>query len=241
MYISGLIILFNIAVLSIFGLVYIHFTINTYNIILLFLILVIIISTVLLILSTAAVFNAYKNKKISKHFMWFVKSALKTVFPAAVFVSTLAGVEKDAVRKLFVEINNIAVESTGLKYRAENILILLPHCLQNSGCAIKVTNDVNNCKRCGNCSIGDVLKIADRSGVPVIVVTGGTAARNVIGRDKPGVILSVACERDLSSGIADVGSIPVMGIINERPNGPCRDTALNIVELEEKLNSLLSV
>ena len=45
----------------------------------------------------------------------------------------------------------------------------------------------------------------------------------------------MACERDLTSGIADVGNIPVIGIINDRPNGPCYNTVVDINEFKRGL------
>lgn len=56
---------------------------------------------------------------------------------------------------------------------------------------------------------------------------------------KPKMILSVACERDLTSGIIDVGKIPVVGIVNERPNGPCYNTCVDVSVLKDKLDSII--
>ena len=99
--------------------------------------------------------------------------------------------------------------------------------MQNSECEYKITFDTNNCKRCGKCTIGEILDIADEYRVKVKVVTGGTAARNLVGKEKPEIILSVACERDLSEGISEVSKIPVIGVLNTRPNGPCIDTCVD--------------
>ena len=38
------------------------------------------------------------------------------------------------------------------------------------------------------------------------------------------LIVACACERDLLGGIFDVRHSPVFGILNRRPNGPCRST-----------------
>jgi len=84
-------------------------------------------------------------------------------------------------------------------------MILLPHCLQYSECEYKITNDINNCKRCGRCCIGFIADISAEKKVPAYVVTGGTAARKYCFKEGAEIIISVACERDLSSGIADGG------------------------------------
>jgi hypothetical protein len=45
----------------------------------------------------------------------------------------------------------------------------------------------------------------------------------------------VACERDLTSGIQDTHPLPVYGILNERPEGPCRNTLVDLTTLEKAL------
>ena len=50
----------------------------------------------------------------------------------------------------------------------------------------------------------------------------------------------MACERDLSSGIQDTYPIPVYGVLNERPHGPCLDTLVNLNNLEAAIRRFLS-
>ena len=49
---------------------------------------------------------------------------------------------------------------------------------------------------------------------------------------RPKAIVAVACERDLTSGIQDVFPLPVLGVLNERPFGPCFNTRVDINKLE---------
>ena len=58
---------------------------------------------------------------------------------------------------------------------------------------------------------------------------------------KPRCIIAVACERDLTSGIQDSYPLPVFGILNERPNGPCLDTLVPLDRLEEAIRLFLDV
>ncbi|MGI6553284.1 MAG: DUF116 domain-containing protein [Bacillota bacterium] len=50
----------------------------------------------------------------------------------------------------------------------------------------------------------------------------------------------MACERDLTSGIQDVNPLPVMGVLNTRPNGPCHNTDVDVVEVEMSIREILS-
>jgi len=221
-------------------------TIYTYNLILQILMSLTTITILLFIFSGFSVIYTYKTKEAKTGLVWLSKFGLKSIIPFAVFVSGafktgILNNSKDAIRKIYIEVNNILVESKKLSFKPEEILVLLPHCLQNSECGYKLTNNTNNCRKCGKCCIGDILKIAEEFGVTVVVVTGGTSARNIISTKRPKFVLPVACERDLSSGIADIRSLPVIGILNTRPNGPCYNTYVDVNVFREKLASVIEI
>lgn len=228
-----------LSVLTIFAYFYYYSTINTYNLILLILILLTIIITLFYLVSSLAIFYVYKWKDANKVILYFARVGLRTLLPLVIFLSGLFRSNKEAIRKFYVDFNNLLVNSMGKKYKSNEVLILLPHCLQYSECGYKITNDINNCKRCKQCCIGDIADVCKEKGVAVHVVTGGTAARNIVSKSRPALIVSVACERDLTSGIADVGKIPVIGLINERPNGPCYNTCVDVNALKERLDNII--
>jgi hypothetical protein len=72
------------------------------------------------------------------------------------------------------------------------------------------------------------------------VATGGTLARRIIVDNRPKAIVAVACEHDLTSGIQDAYPIPVIGILNDRPNGPCINTKVDIQKVGEAILDFLS-
>ena len=45
----------------------------------------------------------------------------------------------------------------------------MPHCLQNSRCKFRLTYDVDNCKRCGDCDLAGLLHLRDKYGVSLTV------------------------------------------------------------------------
>jgi hypothetical protein len=115
------------------------------------------------------------------------------------------------------------------------ILLLLPHCLQMNECEIRLTYNINNCQRCGKCEIKELLQISEERNLSIFVATGGTIARRIVNDVRPDAIVAVACERDLSSGIVDTFPLPVLGIANERPFGPCVNTRVDLDEVKEAL------
>jgi len=171
-----------------------------------------------------------KNLFFSKRIRGVV---IRVLFPLLVGIGKLLGIKKDEVRRSFVAINNRLVLAEARKVRPEKLLLLLPHCLQNHDCRVRITGNIENCKACGKCKIKDLVALSKKYRVSVSVATGGTLARRIVVEKKPDIIIGVACERDLTSGIQDSYPIPVFGIFNRRPFGPCYDTDVDL-ELVEK-------
>jgi hypothetical protein len=153
---------------------------------------------------------------------------VRILFPLALAIGKTLGIAEDDVRGSFIEMHNSLVRAASPLVRGDRLLLLLPHCLQNFQCPHRVTAEVGNCTGCGKCEIADLTKLCDSYGIKMSIATGGTLARRVIVESRPKAIVAVACERDLASGIQDSYPIPVIGILNERPFGPCRDTRVDL-------------
>jgi hypothetical protein len=164
---------------------------------------------------------------------------IRFLFPLLVVIGKFVGIGKDEIRKSFVAINNQLVLAEARRVRPEKLLILLPHCLQNHECPVRITGNVENCKACGKCKIRDLVVLSHKYHVPISVATGGTLARRIVVEKKPEVIIGVACERDLTSGIQDSYPIPVFGILNHRPFGPCYDTDVDLGLVERGIITFL--
>jgi len=156
----------------------------------------------------------------------------KVLFPFMILMGRLFGVSREKVKQSFIELNNHLVRSNTNRTRPHRLLVLLPHCIQDFECQIKITGNVKNCKGCGKCEIKDLIELTDQYQVRIAVATGGTLARRIIVENKPEAIVAVACELDLTSGIQDSYPIPVIGILNERPHGPCINTKVDIQKVK---------
>jgi hypothetical protein len=164
---------------------------------------------------------------------------VRGIFPPVIALARLLGIAKDKVERSFIAVNNQLVCRSGMRARPEKILILLPHCLQVDSCDIRITGDIHNCRGCGRCPIAGLVALGDRFGVHLSVATGGTIARRIIVEQRPQMIIAVACERDLTSGIHDAHPLPVYGILNDRPHGPCFNTLVDLARVESALERLV--
>lgn len=130
------------------------------------------------------------------------------LFPAVARLAQSFGISRDRLSHSFIEVSNRLVSP---RHEAGPLLALIPRCLSPE------------MKR----QVRDICR-----GFPDVILhaaPGGTEARKIIREIKPRAIVAVACERDLVTGIHDVApKIPVIGIPNTRPLGPCKDTSLDI-------------
>jgi uncharacterized protein len=163
----------------------------------------------------------------------------KVLLPILVVVGKVVGLRKEEVQHAFVAVNNELVMAQCRNGNPpRKILLLMPHCLQDQECTVKVTHRAENCKGCGKCPIKDLLELARKYQVDLAVATGGTIARRIVIERRPDLIIAVACERDLTSGIQDTTPMPVYGIFNERPFGPCLNTRVALDRVDAILREI---
>ncbi len=203
------------------------------------------IGSVVALLLFAAIFSvscmilAVMGIPTFKLFQGMAWSFVNFLFPVAVFLGKLFSINKERIERSFIELSNHLVKQKQIKVPADRILLLLPHCLQLDTCPHKITQNINNCRQCGGCCIGGLLAICNKYKLHMAVVPGGTLARRVVMTLRPKVVLAVACERDLTSGIQDVFPLPVFGVLNAKPNGPCCNTVVDLAEVEKVVASLV--
>ena len=164
---------------------------------------------------------------------------IKLLLPLMSGVGKICGVYQDEVRRSFIAINNQLVLAQHPRATPDKLLLLMPHCLQFHECEFRITGNTVHCQRCGQCPITGLVELSEKYGVGLAVATGGTLARRIVVERRPQLIIAVACERDLSSGIQDSYPLPVFGVINNRPHGPCYDTQVNLERVEEALQTFL--
>ena len=191
-----------------------------------------ILGTGLLVLTTALGKDIFFTR-----FMRLV--VIKFLLPMIELVGRGLGLNKDSIRQSFIAMNNSLVISQRQKVKPDRSLVLLPHCIQLFDCEIKVTGDIHKCVQCGRCDIKGLVDISRKFGIDISVATGGTLARKVIVEKRPKLVLAVACERDLTSGIKDCYPLPVIGILNDRPYGPCFNTTVDVAKIDAALSQVI--
>ncbi len=155
----------------------------------------------------------------------FGKSGLhvERMMPLLYTIANLFKISKDRIGNSFIKVNNALIYATKAKFKSEKLLVLLPRCLK------KETRE-------------KTLELAGKYNCTIFTATGGSSARQTVKKFMPDAIIGVACERDLISGMTDSPhGITIIAIPNSRPEGPCRNTDIDIEEYERAIKFLLKI
>ena len=163
-----------------------------------------------------------------------------TLFPLCRRIGKLLGKSEDAVSASLVNLNNRLIPRRAKRSAARRLLVILPRCLQNFYCQQDIIQDVSNCRSCGRCDVANLIGFMEKYRFHMAVATGGHLAIELVRDYNPSGIIAVACERELLRGLKDIAYIPVIGIANRRPEGPCKNTMIGIEEFEAALSSIFS-
>jgi hypothetical protein len=147
---------------------------------------------------------------------------INLLYHLAFFVGGRLGVSRDRLGGSFIQVSNSLIRARGRRGQCKRLLILAPRCLSRG--------------------LKDGVKdMAERYGCEIFTAGGGEVARQKIAESKPSAVVGIACERDLVSGIRDVYPLlPVLAVPNVRPLGPCKETQVDLDQVEEAVKFFVS-
>lgn len=133
----------------------------------------------------------------------------------------MVGLSRDRVGHAFVRAYNLLEVLPPLITDPAKLLVLAPRCLNRE-------------------TVQGLQDLKQRYGFSQVIAFGGTEARRGIAQHRPQGIIAVACERDLLVGIKDLrGRVPVLGYSNLRPEGPCKNTVVDLEQVEHGIRMFL--
>lgn len=176
---------------------------------------------VLLVWVLLFAWSAFTHRPLTR--LIVVPRLINRLLSLVIGMGKLLGVSPDRLTNSFLKIHNLFVSAVPALIPPERLLILAPRCL---------TRD-NNIR---------LRRLRDEFGFHMAVCDGGAVARQKIRAVKPELILAIACERDLISGFKEINPfVPVIGFPNWRPEGPCKNTCIDLSSIEQTVRRCLGV
>jgi len=139
------------------------------------------------------------------------------IFPLIATVAHWCGISKDRLGYSLLEIHNDLMKIRLKEASNGRLLILAPRCIDRE-------------------NVDQVRALSAEYDCDFYMAPTGAQARQKIVQVKPAAIIGIACERDLITGIRDVGyHYPVLAVTNKRPAGPCKAAFIDMQELRESI------
>lgn len=153
------------------------------------------------------------------------------------FVAKKLGLPERLLNYTHTEIRNKLNESKYVSVPFGERILFVPQCLRNSQkCKAVLGEEGWICKECGSCKIYSLSKIAEKYGYPRhFIVPGGSMVKKLIEKYKPSAVLGVACFNEVNMAMDNLqGSAVAHQAVLLLRDG-CKDTDVNVDEVEEKL------
>ncbi|MCK4412473.1 MAG: DUF116 domain-containing protein [Candidatus Eisenbacteria sp.] len=164
----------------------------------------------LLLLPTLLLWGAWLPVRYPSGIVRGLQRHVFGLWTLAAALARLLGISFDRLGHSFVLVTNRLASLARPAMPGEGLLVLAPRCLKA------------DCMRA-------LRELAAGRCAELVVAGGGEEARAAIQRLAPAGVLAIACERDLVAGLRDVAArLPVLSLPNQRPEGPCRNSTIDL-------------
>lgn len=149
-----------------------------------------------------------------------LQRAAVALWPAADAAGRPLQLSRDRRAHSYLQLMNRLALLAGRAQPGRELLLLAPRCLRRD---LRLS----------------LQALAAEFGAHCETVGGGEQARETIARRRPAGVLAVACERDLVEGVRGVAPrVTVLSLPNRRPDGPCRNSEIDLAEARRLLSRL---
>jgi hypothetical protein len=143
------------------------------------------------------------------------------------------------IRGLLIAANNWLVRHARRRVPRASLLVLLPRCLQRTGCGQGVIEDLDACRQCGQCDVAALIRLRDETGACFRMAGGGRAAAAMTRQPGVQAVVACACEKELAEGIWAAFPKPVLAVRNQTPEGFCRNTRVDTDRLRAAIRAMV--
>jgi hypothetical protein len=133
--------------------------------------------------------------------------------------------------------NNRRVSHAFSAKKAQRVVVLLPHCVQTTGCGAPVVENIQSCFRCGKCVVGGAARTALECSWDIRLSPRSRAAYSEARKSRPDMVIAVACPDRLVKGLIRLPEIPSYVIPLDLPHGMCVDTTFDFQRLAQVMGA----
>jgi hypothetical protein len=199
-------------------------------------ILIVVLFLIVLILAVAVLLILYSMKTKIVIFPGFILFALDLLYYPLKSLTERIGFKKGYIDMLSNDMRNFVNYKALSKIPFNERILLLPQCLRKIDCPATLNSLKGfECKNCGRCGVGDLIKFCNELGIQVFIIPGGSFVKKVVKLTRPKAIIGVGCHIELREGslVLDYLKIPGRGISLEKDG--CIETKVNFEKIKKAL------
>ncbi len=147
--------------------------------------------------------------------------------------ASILGVDESIVDQIGVEVRNKINEEKFNSIKAEDKLLILPHCLRHPKCEAPLEPSGLQCKNCKKCIISILKNKAEEIGYRVFIIPGSTFLKKIVKENKFKSVLGVACYQDLNIAMMKLSKFAPQGVPLLKDG--CYKTKVDISMVLEKM------
>ena len=198
-------------------------------------VIIVVILIILVIITLLLGLHMMKNKKLI--FPGILLFTLNITYPIIKKILIALQLDELVIDRISIDLRNLLNKEKFKEIPAEDVIIVLPHCLRSLSCPAKLTTSGIECVLCGQCCIGTIKKICDKKKIDLFIVPGSTFIKNVIKKRKFKAVIGVACPVDLNQAMTSLYDFTPQGVY--LLNDGCINTMVDVDEVIELINNTL--
>lgn len=201
------------------------------QIVALLIILLVILCIITLIL------GAYLLKKDKLLFPKLLLFTLNLTYTPLKNIAKLLQLDELIIDRISIDLRNRLNKETFSEINAEDVILVLPHCLRNTQCPAKLGESGLECIQCGKCCIGPIKEISDKKHVDLFIVPGSSFIKNIVKKRKFKAVIGVACPVDLNLAMTSLRDFTPQGVYLLTDG--CINTTVNPEEIIDLINKTI--
>ncbi len=119
------------------------------------------------------------------------------------------------------------------------VLLIMPRCVQKSGCRANVRSGLQECLTCMGCPLGDVAVLCRHHQVNALVALRSHVAFALAREFKPDVIIATACHDRIIKALRSVPEYPALLTPLQSMEKPCVNAGVDLAWLERQLAAVV--
>lgn len=200
-------------------------------------IIILIILLILIIITLILGLYTTKNKKLL--FPSLLLFTLSITYPIIKHILKLLNIDDLIIDRVSIDLRNQLYKEKFKTLKAEDVIVVVPHCLRHQECPAKLDSSGLNCVECGKCCIGVIHKVTSIKNMRLFIIPGSTFIKNIVKKNKFKGVIGVACPIDLNNAMTNLDNFNPQGVY--LLNDGCINTVVNVDEVIELINSTLPV